>query len=155
MKKIAFVLLGIGAAAFGDHIASYYLLQWSPALTRLPSVEERSAVMQALALDRALHGLMWAAFVGSFLAWRAGVLRREPRYEVTQWIRIAAGGAALYAIARVLVQAPLMVSSVRVPATAIDWHGPGFALVALLLFFSAWLLAKPLRTRAALPPRRR
>jgi uncharacterized membrane protein len=155
MKKIAFVLLGIGAAAFGDHIASYYLMQWSPALTRVPSVEERSAVMQALALDRVLHGLMWTALVASFLTWRAGVLRREPRYETAHWLTIALGGAAFYAVARVLVEAPLLVGSVRVPATALDWHGPGFALVALLFFLSAWVLAKPKSARVALPSRRR
>jgi uncharacterized membrane protein len=155
MKKIAFVLLGIGAAAFGDHIASYYLMQWSPALTRVPSVEERSAVMQALALDRVLHGLMWTALVASFLAWRAGVLRREPRYETAHWLRIALGGAAFYAVARVLVEAPLLVGSVRVPTTALDWHGPGFALIAVLLFLTAWLAKPPPRRVAPAAPRRR
>lgn len=117
---------------------------------------QKAAVMHALALDRVLHGLMWTALVASFLTWRAGVLRREPRYETAHWLRIALGGAAFYAVARVLVEAPLLVGSVRVPTTALDWHGPGFALIALLLFLTAWLLAKPQPRRAALtPPRRR
>ena len=147
LHGIALGLLAFAIVSFADHIASYYLLQWAPTLKRYPTQEERAAVARALAMDLGLHGVMWLALAGSFVAWRRGIARREARPDVGSAARWIALGVGVYAVLRVVVESHLAIGLVRVPSVTlgVEWHGTGFALGGMAILLAALLAARSRR----------